>query len=104
MRTRSFETAQRARRLPEDANVCGVLVMCRPEHLEGVHDALAEVAGVEIHLADSDGRFVVTVEDTEEAWASDIIEHLGTLPGVLSAPLVYHHSEPAEAMQQETRT
>ncbi len=74
-------------------NICGILVATRPERAESVGAALAELPGVEVHHATEDGRLIVTVEDTEAGWAGQTITRFYEIEGVISAALVYHHSE-----------
>lgn len=75
-------------------NLCGVLVHARPERREEVRLRLVALPGVEVHGASDDGRFVVTVEETDDHSSADTVLALHRLDGVLSAALVYHHFEP----------
>lgn len=74
-------------------NICGVLVHARPGESSAIADALRQMPGVELHNHASDGRIVVTVEDTAASQASDQIAAIHALPGVIAAALVYHHFE-----------
>jgi nitrate reductase NapD len=51
------------------------------------------MAGIEVHQIDAAGRLIVTIEDTAEEWAGQILTRLPTVEGVLSTALVYHHCE-----------
>ncbi len=75
-------------------NICGVLVHARPEQAGAVRAALAAMPGVEIHHAEPDGRMVVTIEDAPGRWAGATLTSFQDVPGLVSAILVYHHSEP----------
>ncbi|MBF0268747.1 MAG: chaperone NapD [Alphaproteobacteria bacterium] len=79
-----------------DINICGVLVHAQPKNLAAVRLALQEHPGVEIHQETSDGRLIVTVEDTADSWAGETIKNLQEIPGVLSASLVYHHFDESQ--------
>ena len=78
-------------------NICGVLVHAHPDCGEQVAQAIGAVDGAELHHRTPDGRMIVTVEDTGEESAGDVVLALHRLPGVLSAALVYHHFEPHSA-------
>ena len=77
----------------EGTNICGVLIHAKPERLAEVKAALATLDGVELHQESPDGRLILTVEDTEDEWAGQIITRFPTIGGVLSASLIYHHCE-----------
>jgi len=78
-------------------NICGCLVHVAQPAVTAATEALTAMAGVEVHAATQDGRLVVVVEDTEAAFASDIIMAIHQVPGVISLTLNYHHFEdPAE--------
>ena len=77
----------------EGTNICGVLMHARPDRLAEVKAGLAALAGVELHQESPDGRLILTVEDTEDEWAGQIITRLPTIGGVLSTSLIYHHCE-----------
>ena len=101
MRTTKFERSDYAARPEEPGNnICGVLVHAADGWIETVRDALAATPGVEVHHVASDGRIVVTVEDTVEAWASATIADFHVLDGVLSVSLVYHHFEPGNLEEE----
>lgn len=80
-------------------NICGVLVHAHPDHGKEVARAIREIAGAELHHTTPDGRMVVTVEDSGETSAGDMVLALHRLRGVLSAALVYHHFEPQTATE-----
>jgi len=88
--------------MSDEFNVCGVLVQARPERQGAVETALAAMAGVEIHEKAEDGRLIITVEDTNEAWASETLAGVHKIEGVIAASLVYHHRDtepPSEESQ-----
>ena len=74
-------------------NIAGVVIHARPEDINSVQDAILAMPGVEIHGMKEDGRFVVTVEDDGYKETSDTVLNLHQIRGVLSATLVYQHSE-----------
>lgn len=74
-------------------NISGVLVRVYPEHINSVGKALAQIEGVEVHGNNSDGRMVVTVEQDDANLMSDVLVGMQTIPGVLSASMIYHQFE-----------
>lgn len=74
-------------------HIAGVLVQARAEFLAQVQAQLGTVAGLEVHTVSPDGRMVVTVEGEGRKTVADALFTLNTMPGVLSACLVYEHSE-----------
>lgn len=76
-------------------NICGCLVHTVPDRTAEVAGAISATEGAEVH-AQEDGRIVVTVEDTADQLASEIIMDLHQIPGVLTVTLTYHHFEDLE--------
>lgn len=85
---------------PHEFNMCGVLVQARPEKQTAVEDALATLPGVEVHEKAADGRLIVTVEDTEDIWASETLANVHKIKGVIAASLVYHQQETEPASEE----
>ena len=75
-------------------HISGVLVHARSEQLSQIRDSLSQMDGVEIHVANDDGKLIVTVEKEDERATADVFEKFYQIPGLLSATLVYHHFEP----------
>lgn len=75
-------------------NVCGVLVMARPERCPEVEQSLVQMPGVEIHARGDDGKLVVTVEGPVSARCADTITEMALIDGVISTSLVYHEIDP----------
>jgi nitrate reductase NapD len=78
-------------------NIAGVLVHAYPGKTESVKAELQALEGVELHHVTDDGRFIVTVEDAGDTLCDDTIVALEKLPGIASAALTYHYSEPEES-------
>ena len=74
-------------------NIAGVLVHARPADVETVEARLTAMTGVEVHAVNDSGRLVVTVEEKDYQLTSDRVLGLHELEGVLSAALIYQHSE-----------
>ena len=91
-------------RQPEDndqINICGVLVQAKPEKVDFVVQTLTDISGVDIHHQTDNGKIIITIEDTETRFASDIITDVSGVDGVLVASLVYHQSENQSDMSKE---
>ena len=84
-------------------NICGCLVHAMPDKVAGVAAAAAAMNGVDVHAQEDDGRIVVTVEDTDDKLASDLIMEMHQIPGVLTVTLTYHHFEPLGPEQAEAQ-
>jgi nitrate reductase NapD len=79
--------------MTDEISICGVLVHARPAQVQEVEARLAAMPGVEIHGCTKDGRLVVTVEEVGEHSCIDTLANMHEVAGVLSASLVYQHSE-----------
>jgi len=71
-------------------NISGVLVKAYPENLVTIQETLATMSGVEVHGNNDDGRIVITVEDVSANNISDTLVEIQSVPGVLSAAMIYH--------------
>ena len=74
-------------------NICGCLVHVARDALPQARAEMEALAGVEVHAQSDDGRLVVVIEDTDTAFASDIIMALHQIPGVIPLTINYHHFE-----------
>ncbi len=74
-------------------NISGVLVKAYPENLHTIEKALATMNGVEVHGNNDDGRIVITVEDVSANNITDTLVEIQSVPGVLSAAMIYHQFE-----------
>jgi nitrate reductase NapD len=75
-------------------NICGVLVHALPARVSNVVDALVAMDGVEVHQTADRGRIVLTIEDTADSTAIDMIREINRLDGIVATSLVYHHFDP----------
>ncbi len=73
-------------------DIASAVVHAIPGQRDAVHARLLGMPGVEIHAETADGRFIVTVEDTADARASDTVVQLHRLDGVVAAAMVYQHT------------
>jgi nitrate reductase NapD len=71
-------------------HVASLVVQCRPEQLEAVVPRLEALSHVEVPLQDVRGKLVVLLDLPNENELLTRITEIETLPGVISATLVYH--------------
>ena len=84
-----------------EVHVAGIVVHAYPEDAARIVAAIASRPGARVHAQSPDGRLVVTLEaDDGDAIAAAVVA-IQRIDGVLVASLVYQHSEPASAMQEE---
>jgi len=84
-----------------EVHVAGLVVHAYPEAAERIADAITRREGAQVHVRSPDGRLVVTLEaEGGDAIAAAVMD-IQRIDGVLAASLVYQHSEPKSAMQEE---
>ncbi len=74
-------------------SISGLVIHTRPIQTEAVVRKISAVSGAEIHAATDDGRLVVTVDEPDDAKASDTFVRIQDLDGVVSVSLVYNYFE-----------
>ena len=67
--------------------ISGIVVACRPEHLDEMTQVVNDLAWAEVHYTDPDGRLVVTIEADDVAASMDRLKELQSLPRVVMAEL-----------------
>ena len=84
-------------------DICGVLIPARTSQTEPVSTRLRALPGVEVHAATDDGRLVVTVEDAGEYRCVDTAAAIQDVEGVISASLVYQHTDTTDTSQESAQ-
>lgn len=79
---------------PTDLYVAGLVVHLQPSRLKQVESAIAGLPGAEVHGVSLLGKLAVTLEHTREAALTEQLRAISGMRGVLSAVIVYQHSEP----------
>ena len=74
-------------------NLSSIVVLTKPDHLEGVIEAIRSSNNYEYHLHDEKGRIIVTIEGKDTAEEIDKLKLLQTIPHVISAEMVFAYSE-----------
>ncbi|MGD2116977.1 MAG: chaperone NapD [Chromatiales bacterium] len=90
--------------MSDEYNICGVLVMTRPEKGAVVEQVLNQIEGVEVHGGAEVGKLIVTVESTHSRQCADTITDMSGIDGVVSTSLVYHELDSSEPPQQAAIT
>jgi nitrate reductase NapD len=67
--------------------ISGIVVACRPEHLDETRHVVNALSWAEVHYTDSEGRLVVTIEAEDVGTSMDRLKDLQKLPRVLMAEL-----------------
>ena len=82
-------------------NIVGLVLRALPDSFAELKQALANIAGVEVHDESvALGRLVVTVEDGEGYAVADSLTAINVLPQVLSLTLAYEHRDFNERTSQ----
>ena len=68
-------------------NVSGVVVACRPEHLDPVAEAVEALPWAQVHHRDGQGRLVVTIEAADEDEGAARLRGLQQLEHVVMAEM-----------------
>lgn len=74
-------------------SISGLVIHTRPTRTKAIARKIGDIDGVEIHAATDDGRLVVTVDEPDNAKATDAFVGFQNLDGVLSVSLVYNYFE-----------
>ncbi|WP_165602671.1 chaperone NapD [Candidatus Terasakiella magnetica] len=82
-------------------NVCGLIAHVAKGRIDEVCAALNELEGVDVHTQTEDGRLVITIEDTEDCLASEMITTVDRTSGVINSSLVYHQFESQDSLEME---
>ena len=75
--------------------LAGVLVHVRVDAVARVSRRIGALPGALVHATSPDGKLVVTLEAPSSRGVLTRLEQLRDMAGVLSASLVYEHTEPS---------
>ena len=73
-------------------NIVGILVQFLPEREHDIRQQIM-AQGCEVHLTTPEGKMIVTLEHASDTVIADTIVALQNIGGVLTAALVYHHTD-----------
>jgi periplasmic nitrate reductase NapD len=74
-------------------NISSAIVIPQNDQVSVVVDALAQFNGVEVAAVSPEGKIIVTIETEGDKETIQTFECISTMPGVLSAAMVYHQLE-----------
>jgi len=74
-------------------NISSVIVHAKPADIVSVRSGLEQIPGVEIHAANDDGKFIVTIETETDGETASTFDRINTMDGVMSAAMVFHQFE-----------
>ncbi len=86
---------------PTDLYVAGLVVHAQPSRLGAIEQVIAALPGAEVHGVSLVGKLAVTLEHTDESTLMTQVQAIGRMRGVLSAVMVYQHSEPLIDVEEE---
>jgi nitrate reductase NapD len=74
-----------------NTDILSCVVHTRPGYGPTVADHLGPLPGVEVHAGIEVDKLVVTIEDTAEHRAADLLGELNRVPAVINTVLIYHY-------------
>lgn len=87
--------------MDHEIHISSIVVHTHPDHTNAVVD---EIIALDCEIAPTEGaanRLVVLVERNSDREVADTLDGIHAIRGVLSALLVYHHAEPAAALEEK---
>ena len=84
-------------------SISSLIVHTRPGAADSVRDRLSRLDGVEVHAVTENGRLVVTVDQPDDAKASETFLTFEALEGVLSTSLVFNYFEQDPTEKEQAR-
>ncbi|MCP5366502.1 MAG: chaperone NapD [Hyphomicrobiales bacterium] len=82
-------------------SISGLVLHVRSDRTDAVRAEVAALPGVEVHAETGDGRLVVTVDEADNARASETLSRFSTIDGVLNTSLVYNYFEQDSDEEEE---
>ena len=76
-------------------HISSLLVTAKPKSVETVNASINAMSIAEVAHSDHLGKIIVTLETLDESAIVQALTDIQLLRGVVSAALVYHHSEDA---------
>lgn len=99
--TKKIDIPVRPAPLDDEWHIAGVMVQAWPTHIASVSEAIAAIAGSEIHATSDNGKLVVTLEAPSSRAIAAHLTFIQQIDGVLNTALIYQHNEMADAMNEE---
>jgi nitrate reductase NapD len=73
--------------------VASLVVRARPERIDPLRNEIDALPGTEVHAVHSEGRLIVTVDDSNGASPAENIVKVHNLGGVIGVSLVYEYCD-----------
>ncbi|MEO5345931.1 MAG: chaperone NapD [Magnetococcus sp. YQC-9] len=73
--------------------LASAVILVQPERLQAVAADISALPGAAIHATSAQGKMVITLEDRSTEILVQQFDLIRNLDGVLSADLIYQHSE-----------
>ena len=80
-----------------ELHISSLIIQHNPERIDAVRAAAATIPGLDWCVAEN-GKAVVTLVTRSAGAVMDHIATLNAVPGVHTTTMVYHHYEPADAV------
>ncbi len=75
---------------PQACHIVSLVVQARTDKLDSAISAIEALPGAEVPTSDPSGKLVVLLEHADESGMLGCISNIESIPGVISATLVYH--------------
>jgi len=85
--------------MDDEVHIASFIVHHRPEALPALEALADTMSGLDIAVRDT-GRLILLHESAGTRDLLGCIDAVQAVPGVISVNLVYHHAEPASALEQ----
>lgn len=85
----------------EEFHVSSLVVLAQPSRRYQLAEEIATLEGAEIHAVSEEGKLVVTLEGPSQRPIMAAIDAINGMQGVLSASLIYHQFDEADAEGRE---
>jgi len=81
--------------------IAGLIIRSMPKNVSSVVMALCRIEGTEVHYRDQVGKLIVTTEHDSEKDLRSAINQIQDLDNILSAAMVYQHSDEIQHINQQ---
>lgn len=79
--------------MTEIGHISSLVVVAWPEKVEDVVGRITSMDGAEVAMTGDGGRIIVTLETPDDLTITERLNEIQTLDHVVSASLVFHHTE-----------
>lgn len=83
--------------MADELHVASLLVYLHPDRAAAAMAEIEQLRGTELHGYSPDGKVIVVIESQDEHRITEHLNGISVMPGVLSASLIYHEVDEADA-------